>query len=176
MRKKMMMLGAFALMFALVGCNDKKADAEAQASKISLSTEEKVLANGNANIGAQLLVRKAVLSEIKNAKLTDKEKFNLNFAKDDAAINYYVRNIIDKDIQIKDEDVDKIYEAHKAELKELPIKDAKAQIKIALAQQAEQQKSIEYYNKLVDKYNLNDILKKEFPPKEAEKKAEEKTK
>ena len=160
----------FRAFVGLVGCNDTSADA--QANRISLTKQEKELANGNPNIGAQLLVRKAVLQEIKNAKLTDKEKFELQFVKDEAAVSYYVQKTIGKDIKISDETIKDIYEKNKKQFKDMPVNDARAQIEAVLAQQQQNQKVAEYYNGLVEKYKLNDSLKAEFPQKEEAKKVE----
>lgn len=172
MSKKVILFGALLLSLGLVGCNDASADA--QANRISLTKQEKELANGNPNIGAQLLVRKAVLQEIKNAKLTDKEKFELQFVKDEAAVSYYVQKTIGKDIKISDETIKDIYEKNKKQFKDMPVNDARAQIEAVLAQQQQNQKIAEYYNGLVEKYKLNDSLKAEFPQKEEAKKEETK--
>ena len=82
MKKKIILLSLGILVLGLVGCQTNKKDVTKNNKDIvTLTKNEKELANGNPNIGAQLLVRKAVLNEMKQADISDKEKFELEFKK-----------------------------------------------------------------------------------------------
>lgn len=161
MKKKLLIIGVLAL--ALMGCENKKTDTT---PNLALTKQEKEIAKDNANIGAQLLVRNAILNEIKNTKFTDKENYELNYVKEDAAIAYFLQKKILTKIDIPDSEVNAIYNQNKDKLKKVSEEQAKAQIKAVLIKQAENHKISEYYNSLVEKYKLNDLLKKEFPPKD----------
>ena len=109
MKKKIILLSLGILVLGLVGCQTNKKDVTKNNKDIvTLTKNEKELANGNPNIGAQLLVRKAVLNEMKQADISDKEKFELEFIKDNIAINYYLEKMLDKNIQITEATIQQV--------------------------------------------------------------------
>lgn len=171
MRNKFIILSlGLLLSFGMIGCNEEKKNEEKKIEdnlikneeNIMLTPEEKAMINGNATIGAQLLVRKAVLNEIKRAKLTDKEKLEMEFVKDDAAISYYLRKILGEKINVSEEAIKKVYEENKEKLGEKELKDVHDDLKRAIVNTVQNERLVNYYNGLVEKYKLNDTLKKEF--------------
>lgn len=164
MKKKIILLSLGILVLGLVGCQTNKKDVTKNNKDIvTLTKNEKELANGNPNIGAQLLVRKAVLNEMKQADISDKEKFELEFIKDNIAINYYLEKMLDKNIQITEATIQQVYEENKDKFPDKSLEEVHDQIEQLLLEQMKNEKLITYYNQLVDKYKLNDALKNEFP-------------
>lgn len=164
MKKKIILLSLGILVLGLVGCQTNKKDVTKNNKDIvTLTKNEKELANGNPNIGAQLLVRKAVLNEMKQADISDKEKFELEFIKDNIAINYYLEKMLDKNIQITEATIQQVYEENKDKFPDKSLEEVHDQIEQLLLEQMKNEKLIAYYNQLVDKYKLNDALKNEFP-------------
>lgn len=180
MNKKFMSLGVGILLLGLAGCQGNnnqpkpKAEQAPQQTQVTLSKEEKELANGNANIGAQLLVRKAVLAEMKTAALDEKEKFEMQFVKDEAAIAYYLHKTIGEKIEVSEDAIKKVYEENKEKLGEKKLKDVHDEIKAAIVNNVQNERLVDYYNGLVEKYKLNDALKAEFPEPAPEAKQEDK--
>lgn len=164
MKKKIILLSLGILVLGLVGCQTNKKDVTKNNKDIvTLTKNEKELANGNPNIGAQLLVRKAVLNEMKQADISDKEKFELEFIKDNIAINYYLEKMLDKNIQITEATIQQVYEENKDKFPDKSLEEVHDQIEQLLLEQMKNEKLITYYNQLVAKYKLNDALKNEFP-------------
>lgn len=164
MKKKIILLSLGILVLGLVGCQTNKKDVTKNNKDIvTLTKNEKELANGNPNIGAQLLVRKAVLNEMKQADISDKEKFELEFIKDNIAINYYLEKMLDKNIQTTEATIQQVYEENKDKFPDKSLEEVHDQIEQLLLEQMKNEKLITYYNQLVDKYKLNDALKNEFP-------------
>ncbi|WP_410207970.1 hypothetical protein [Fusobacterium sp.] len=178
MNKKIMLLSVGILLFALTGCqgnsNQSKPETNSEVKQVEvepgveLSKEEKELANGNPNIGAQLLVRKAVLAEIKTAALNEKEKFEMEFVKDEAAISYYLHKTLGEKIEVSEDAIKKVYEENKEKLGERKLEDVHDEIKAAIVNNVQSERLTDYYNGLVEKYKLNDSLKKEFSEPQAE--------
>lgn len=178
MNKKIMSLGVGILLLGLAGCQGNnnqpkpKAEQAPQQTQITLSKEEKDLAKGDANIGAQLLVRKAVLADMKTAALDEKEKFEMQYVRDEAAIAYFISKIAGEKIDIPEEEIKKVYELNKEQLGEKKLKDVHDDIKAALINNVQSTRVVNYYKELVEKYKLNDALKAEFPEPAPEAKPE----
>ena len=161
MNKKFVLLTAGVLLLGMTACQDNK-ETSANAP-VTLDKQERELTNGDPNVAAQLLVRKAVLKEIQNAKLDEKEKFELQFVKDEAAIAYYLQRTVGNGMKVTDEQIEKVYKDNKDKLGGKELKDLRDQIRYAIVNQQQNEKLAEYYNNLVNKYKLNDALKAEFP-------------
>lgn len=161
MNRKFILLTAGILLLGMTACQDKKETSVN--TPVTLDKQERELTNGDPNVAAQLLVRKAVLKEIQNAKLDEKEKFELQFVKDEAAIAYYLQKTVGNGIKVTDEQIEKVYKDNKDKLGGKELKDLRDQIRYAIVNQQQNEKLAEYYNNLVNKYKLNDALKAEFP-------------
>ena len=149
-------------LFALVACNDKTEQPKKETT-VTLTEQEKKIANGDQNVGVKLLLRKAVLVDGRQSQLTDDEKIALQSAKDDAEAVFYLQQKIGKELNVTEADVVDFYNANKDKLQGEDPKIVYNQIANFLVQQQENQKVADYYNELVKKYKLDDVLKKEFP-------------
>ena len=82
---------------------------------------DKELANGNPNVAAEILVQKAILQEAKNEKLTEEEQYNLDLAKQEVEVNFYLQKKFDKDFSnvsaVSEEEAKKVLERAIDELK-----------------------------------------------------------
>ena len=99
MTKKFLAVSFLSLM--LVACGGGNGSGTATGSSgsgtLELSQRDKELANGNPNIAAEILVQKAILQEAKNEKLTEQEQYNLDLAKQEVEVNFYLQKKFDKD-------------------------------------------------------------------------------
>ena len=114
MTKKFLAVSFLSLM--LVACGGGNGSGTATGSSgsgtLELSQRDKELANGNPNIAAEILVQKAILQEAKNEKLTEQEQYNLDLAKQEVEVNFYLQKKFDKDfsnVSAVSEVVAKIY-------------------------------------------------------------------
>lgn len=161
--KKAFLLVLGICIIGMVGCQQEKQEKQTN-NTVTLTQYEKDLAQNDSNIGAQLLVRKAVLEDMKKQNMSDKEKLELEFAKDNAAITYYLEKKLN-DIKITEDEVKKVYEENKDKLEGKTFDEVHNELKNLIKNYKKNQELIGYYNGLVEKYKLNDSLKKEFPEK-----------
>jgi len=143
MTKKFLAVSFLSLM--LVACGGGNGSGTATGSSgsgtLELSQRDKELANGNPNIAAEILVQKAILQEAKNEKLTEQEQYNLDLAKQEVEVNFYLQKKFDKDFSnvsaVSEEEAKKYYDEHKSEIGNTPFE------------------------------KINDILNKEYPQEAA---------
>lgn len=58
---------------------------------LELSERDKEMANGNPNSAAEILIQKAILQEARDEKLTEEEQYNLDLAKQEVEVNFYLQ-------------------------------------------------------------------------------------
>lgn len=173
MTKKFLVVSFLSLMLvACGGGNDSgTATGSSGAGAFELSQRDKELANGNPNIAAEILVQKAILQEAKSEKLTEQEQYNLDLAKQEVEVNFYLQKKFDKDFSnvssVSEEDAKKYYDEHKAEIGNTPFEKIKDAIVNEIIYQRQTEIVHKYYNDLAEKYKINDILNKEYPQEAA---------
>ena len=173
MTKKFLVVSFLSLMLvACGGGNDSgTATGSSGSGALELSQRDKELANGNPNIAAEILVQKAILQEAKSEKLTEQEQYNLDLAKQEVEVNFYLQKKFDKDFSnvssVSEEDAKKYYDEHKAEIGNTPFETIKDAIINEIVYQRQTEIVHKYYNDLAEKYKINDILNKEYPQEAA---------
>ena len=173
MTKKFLAVSFLSLM--LVACGGGNGSETATGSSgsgaLELSQRDKELANGNPNIAAEILVQKAILQEAKNEKLTEQEQYNLDLAKQEVEVNFYLQKKFDKDFSnvsaVSEEEAKKYYDEHKSEIGNTPFETIKEAIVNEIVYQKQTEIVHKYYNDLAEKYKINDILNKEYPQEAA---------
>ena len=139
--------------------------------EIKLTKEELKRLNGNKDGIAQLLVRKAVLTEMKNREYTEEEKKYLEEMKLNMEIEFYLNSIAQKTVQIYDYELLEVYKNNAELLKDKNTVEIYPQLQQALFNQKLGEEKVKVINEIVEKYKINDILKEYIP---LEKKKEEK--
>ena len=173
MTKKFLAVSFLSLM--LVACGGGNGSGTATGSPgsgaLELSQRDKELANGNPNIAAEILVQKAILQEAKNEKLTEQEQYNLDLAKQEVEVNFYLQKKFDKDFSnvsaVSEEEAKKYYDEHKSEIGNTPFETIKDAIVNEIVYQKQTEIVHKYYDDLAEKYKINDILNKEYPQEAA---------
>lgn len=162
MTKKILAVSFLALMLVACGGSGNQGSAS-----LELSKRDKELANGDANIAAELLVQKAILKEAKEEKLTEEEQYNLDLAKQEVEVNFYLQKKFDKEFSnvsaVSEEEAKKYYNDHKAEIGNTPFETVKDAIVNEIVYLRQTQIVHKYYEDLAEKYKINDILNKEYP-------------
>ena len=137
---------------------------------IELTKQEKEKVNGDVNVARQLLVQKAILKDASAEKLSEDDQYNLNLAKQEVEVSYYLQKKFESElnnIQVSEEEAQKYYDIHKAEIGNTPFETIKAAIVNEIVYQKQTEIVHKYYNDLAEKYKINDILNKEYPQEAA---------
>ena len=171
MTKKLLAVSFLALMLVACGGGSNSNSPSSGAGSLELSQRDKDLANGNPNVAAEILVQKAILQEAKNEKLTEEEQYNLDLAKQEVEVNFYLRKKFDKDFSnvsaVSEEEAKKYYDEHKSEIGNTPFEKIKDEIETEIVYQRQTEIVYKYYDDLAEKYKINDILNKEYPQEAA---------
>ena len=134
--------------------------------EIKLTKEELKRLNGNKDGIAQLLVRKAVLTEMENKEYTEEEKKYLEEMKLNMDIEYYLNSIAQKTVQIYDYELLEVYKNNAELLKDKNTVEIYPQLQQALFNQKLGEEKVKVINEIVEKYKINDILKEYIPLEE----------
>ena len=110
---------------------------------------------------ARILVYKALLEEVKKAEFTPEELENIQIAQNQIKINYFIERELKNKTQITDEEAADFYKKHKDQFDDKPLEEMLPILYKSLAVEKYNQAQVEYYNSIIEKYKLNDILKKE---------------
>jgi hypothetical protein len=143
---------------------------------ISLTDEEVKVANGNSNVVASLLVKKAILEEIKSSPFTNDEKKLIADAKENIEVEAFLNKLAQVNVVVTEEEVLKVYEENKGKFgTDDDVVNIMPQIKQLIFNQKLGDEKTKLVNTFIAKYNLNDILKKYVPeipqtPEDASKK------
>jgi len=169
MTKKFLAVSFLSLL--LVACGGGNGSGSSGSGALELSQRDKELANGNPNVAAEILVQKAILQEAKSEKLTEEEQYNLDLAKQEVEVNFYLQKKFDKDFSnvsaVSEEEAKKYYDEHKSEIGNTPFETIKDAIVNEIVYQRQTEIVHKYYNDLAEKYKINDILNKEYPQEAA---------
>ena len=133
---------------------------------IELTKQEKEKVNGDVNIARQLLVQKAILKDASAEKLSEDDQYNLNLAKQEVEVSYYLQKKFESElnnIQVSDEEAQKYYDVHKAEIGNTPFESVKDAIVAQITYEKQTGIVNKYYEDLLSKYKIEEILKKDFP-------------
>lgn len=161
--KKFLTLSVLALLF--VACENNTSENKVS-GKIELTKEEIEKTKDNSNAAAGLLVRKAVLKEMAEYKYTEEEKKELEEIKKNVEIEYFLNRQGIKSAKVDDTEVLQVYQNNIDKLKDADIVKVMPEIKEKMLMQRAGEEKIKYMNSLVEKYKLNDELKKYFPENE----------
>ena len=134
--------------------------------EIKLTKEELKRLNGNKDGIAQLLVRKAVLTEMKNKEYTEEEKKYLEEMKLNMEIEYYLNSIAQKTVQIYDYELLEVYKNNAELLKDKNTVEIYPQLQQALFNQKLGEEKVKVINEIIEKYKINDRLKEYIPLEE----------
>ena len=171
MTKKLLAVSFLALMLVACGGGSNSNSPSSGAGSLELSQRDKDLANGNPNVAAEILVQKAILQEAKSEKLTEEEQYNLDLAKQEVEVNFYLQKKFDKDFNnvsaVSEEEAKKYNDEHKSEIGNTPFETIKDAIVNEIVYQRQTEIVHKYYNDLAEKYKINDILNKEYPQEAA---------
>lgn len=160
MKKQLFALSILVLLFG--GCKTQE-NATEKNLKITLTQEEVKEAENNSNIGAQILVRKAILKEMSSIKYTEEEKKELEEIKKNVEIDYFLNKKAMETTKVDDMEVLQVYQNNADKLKNTDITIILPQLKEQMILQRREEEKVKYMNTLVEKYNLNEELKKYFP-------------
>ena len=133
---------------------------------IELTKQEKEKVNGDVNIARQLLVQKAILKDASAEKLSEDDQYNLNLAKQEVEVSYYLQKKFESElnnIQVSEEEAQKYYDIHKAEIGNTPFESVKDAIVAQITYEKQTGIVNKYYEDLLNKYKIEEILKKDFP-------------
>ena len=133
---------------------------------IELTKQEKEKVNGDVNVARQLLVQKAILKDASAEKLSEDDQYNLNLAKQEVEVSYYLQKKFESElnnIQVSDEEAQKYYDVHKAEIGNTPFESVKDAIVAQITYEKQTAIVNKYYEDLLNKYKIEEILKKDFP-------------
>lgn len=161
MKKNLIILGAF--VFLLSGCGTEQKPKEV---KISLTEQEVKDSENNSNAAAQILVKKAVLKEMENVKYSEEEKKELEEIKENIELEYFLNKKAMETANVDDMEVLQVYQNNIDKLKDADITAVLPQLKDQMLFQRREEEKVKYMNSLVEKYKLNDELKKYFPETE----------
>lgn len=160
MKKQLFALSILVFLFG--GCKTQE-NATEKNLKITLTQEEVKEAENNSNIGAQILVRKAILKEMSSIKYTEEEKKELEEIKKNVEIDYFLNKKAMETTKVDDMEVLQVYQNNADKLKNTDITIILPQLKEQMILQRREEEKVKYMNTLVEKYNLNEELKKYFP-------------
>ena len=128
--------------------------------EIKLTKEEENRLNGNKDGVAQLLVRKAILEEMKIKEYTEEEEKYLEEMKVNIEIEYYLNSIAQKTVQVYDYELLEVYKNNAELLKDKNTVEVYPQLQQALFNQKLGEEKVKVINEIVEKYKINDVLKK----------------
>ena len=154
--KKNLMVSFLALILVACGASNS----------LELSKQEKDKINGDVNVARQLLVQKAILKDSSTEKLSEDEKYNLNLAKQEVEVSFYLQKKFDaelKNVQVTEEEARKYYDIHKAQIGNNPFETVKDAIVAQIVYEKQTAIVNKYYEDLLNKYQIEEILKKNFP-------------
>ncbi len=126
---------------------------------IKLTKEELEVLGENKDAIAQLLVRKAILNEMKTKEYTEEEKKYLEEMKINMEIEFYLNSIAQKTVQVFDYELLEVYKNNAELLKDKNTVEVYPQLQQALFNQKLGEEKVKVINELVEKYKINDVLK-----------------
>ena len=126
---------------------------------IKLTEKELENIKENKDAIAQLLVKKAILNEIKEKKYNEEEKKYLEELKMNMEIEFYLTSAAQNDITISDYELLEIYKNNSEALKDKTVIEVYPQLQHALINKKINEKKLGVINEIIEKHKLNEILK-----------------
>jgi hypothetical protein len=126
---------------------------------IKLTEKELENVRENKDVIAQLLVRKAILNEMKEKKYTAEEEKHLEELKLNMEIEFYLTTIAQNNITISDYELLEVYKNNTEILKDKTIMEVYPQLQQALINQKINEGKLVAINEIIEKHKLNEILK-----------------
>lgn len=126
---------------------------------IKLTEKELENIKENKDAIAQLLVKKAILNEMKEKDYNEEEKKYLEELKTNVEIEFYLTSIAQNDVNISDYELLEIYKNNSEALKDKTITDVYPQLQQALINKKINEKKLGVINEIIEKHKLNEILK-----------------
>lgn len=148
----------FVLGTMMVGCDSVKNDSVKKEEKITLTDKEKQL---NKDEIAKVLVYKALVIEADNAHYTPEEIENIKKTQESIKVNYFVDRELKSKTSVTDKEIQDYYEKNKAKYNDKTLEETLPLLYQNLANEKFTKAQVDYYNSVIEKYKLNDILKAE---------------
>lgn len=148
----------FVLGAVMIGCDSVKNDSVKKEEKVILTAEEK---QQNKDEIAKILVYKALAIEAENGEYTPEEIENIKKAQESVKVNYFVERKLKAKTVVTDKEIQDYYEKHKAKYDDKTLEETLPLLYQNLANEKFTKAQIDYYNTIIEKYKLNDILKAE---------------
>lgn len=145
----------------LIGC-EKTADTSVK-KEVSLTEKELKEINGNPTTAAQMLVRKAILNEVKGEKYTEEEKKSIDIIKENVEIEYFLNKKAQEVVIIDNNEIAKLYENNKENFKNVSKEQALAYLKEQVFLHRMDAEKTKYINILITDYGLNKKITEYFP-------------
>ena len=167
--KKKLMVSFLALVLVACGSSGSLELTKQEKEKLNKEIEElknSIFDIGEKNEARQLLVQKAILKDASAEKLSEDDQYNLNLAKQEVEVSYYLQKKFESElnnIQVSDEEAQKYYDVHKAEIGNTPFESVKDAIVAQITYEKQTGIVNKYYEDLLNKYKIEEILKKDFP-------------
>lgn len=133
---------------------------------IKLTEKELENVRENKDAIAQLLVRKAILNEMKEKKYTAEEEKHLEELKLNMEIEFYLTTIAQNNITISDYELLEVYKNNSELLKDKNTVEIYPQLQQALFNKKLGEEKVKVINEIVEKYKINDVLKEYIKPEE----------
>ena len=148
----------FILGVIMVGCDSTKDTSVKKEEKITLTDKEKQLDKDEI---AKILVYKALAIEADNAQYTPEEIESIKKAQENLKVNYFVERELKSKTAVTDKEVQDYYEKNKERYNSKTLEETLPLLYQNLANEKFTKAQVDYYNSVIEKYKLNDILKAE---------------
>ena len=148
----------FVLGIGMIGCETNENTSSVKYKKIILTAEEK---KQNKDEIARILVNKALIIEAENAQYTPEELENIKKAQDLIKVNYLLDREVKSKINVTDKEVQDYYEKNKRKFDDKTLEETLPILYQNLAAEKFSKVQVGYYNSIIEKYKLNDILREE---------------
>ena len=148
----------FILGVIMVGCDSTKDTSVKKEEKITLTDKEKQLDKDEI---AKILVYKALVIEADNAQYTPEEIESIKKAQENLKVNYFVERELKSKTAVTDKEVQDYYEKNKERYNSKTLEETLPLLYQNLANEKFTKAQVDYYNSVIEKYKLNDILKAE---------------
>lgn len=146
------------LLLLISGCNQEKNILKENNKKIILTDEEK---KNNKDEIAKILIHKALIKEAETGKFTVEEEKEIKKAQREIKAKYFLERELKTKILITDKELQEYYEANKSKFDNKNLEETIPLLYQNLTSEKYTKALIDYYNFLIDKYKLNDVLKQE---------------
>lgn len=146
------------LLLLILGCNQEKNTLKENKKRIILTDKDKK--NDKDEI-AKILIHKALIEEAKTTEFTAEEQKEIKRLQTEIKVKYFLEKELKTKIIITDKELQEYYEANKSKFDNKTMEETIPLLYQHLTNEKYTKALIDYYNFLIDKYKLNDVLKQE---------------